>query len=235
VVVVNWNGLTDTMACLVSLEAATPRPARVVVVDNGSSDGSVEALRRWQAERPKAPALTLIASPTNRGFSGANNLGLARLAADPAIDHFLLLNNDATVEPAFFAELARALAMAPDAGIMGPTIYVTGGADAGQVWYAGGAFVPLRALVVHRLAVPPGAAPVATEFVTGCAMLISRRAWASPLAACRARSPRSREAASFFEGHSPPARGCACARPRPTTPRSSGASGGSSPASTATR
>ena len=185
-VVVNWNGLTDTMACLVSLEAATPRPARVVVVDNGSSDGSVEALRRWQAERPKAPALTLIASPTNRGFSGANNLGLARLAADPAIDHFLLLNNDATVEPAFFAELARALAMAPDAGIMGPTIYVTGGADAGQVWYAGGAFVPLRALVVHRLAVPPGAAPVATEFVTGCAMLISRRAWETlgPLPEC---------------------------------------------------
>jgi len=186
VVVVNWNGLTDTMACLVSLEAATPGPARVVVVDNGSTDGSVEALRRWQAERPKAPALTLIASPSNRGFSGANNLGLARLAADPAIDHFLLLNNDATVEPAFFAELARALAMAPDAGIMGPTIYVTGGADAGQVWYAGGAFVPLRALVVHRLAVPPGAAPVATEFVTGCAMLISRRAWETlgPLPEC---------------------------------------------------
>ena len=174
------------MACLASLEAATPGPVRVVVVDNGSSDESVPALRRWHAERTKPPAVTLIASPTNRGFSGANNLGLARLAADPAIDHFLLLNNDATVHPAFFAEIARALDVAPDAGIMGATIYVTGRADAGEVWYAGGAFVPLRALVVHRLAVPPRAAPVATEFVTGCAMLISRGAWEKlgPLPEC---------------------------------------------------
>src|SRR2546429_7525664 len=104
------------MTCLASLDAAALGPARVVVVDNGSSDGSVPALRRWQAERSNAPAATLIASPTNRGFSGANNLGLARLAADRTIDHFLLLNNDATVAPTFFAEIARALEVAPDAG-----------------------------------------------------------------------------------------------------------------------
>ena len=186
VVVVNWNGLADTMACLASLEAAAPGPARVVVVDNGSSDGSVQALRRWQSQHGMAPVATLIASPSNRGFSGANNLGLARLAADPAIGHFLLLNNDATVAPTFFAEIARALEAAPDAGIMGPTIYVTGGAQPGEVWYAGGVLVPLRALVVHRLVVPPGASPLATEFVTGCTMLISRRAWETlgPLPEC---------------------------------------------------
>ncbi len=80
--------------------------------------------------------------------------------------------------------MARALEAAPDAAIMGATIYVTG--QSGDVWYAGGDFVPLRALVAHRATVPVHPGPVATEFVTGCAMLISRRAWETlgPLPEC---------------------------------------------------
>ena len=180
VVVVNWNGLADTVACLNSLGAAHPRPARVIVVDNGSTDGSLERLRASGAN----PGLSIIAAGANRGFSGANNLGLAALARDPTITHFLLLNNDATVHPDFFAQISRTIAAVPGAGIVGPTIYVTG--RSGEVWYAGGHFVQLRALVVHDTAVPPGPAPVATEFVTGCAMLIARPAWErlGPLPEC---------------------------------------------------
>ena len=182
VVVVNWNGLADTRTCLESLAAATPAPARVIVVDNGSTDGSLEGLERWRMGKPMP--LSIIAARANRGFAGANNLGVADLAADPAITHYLLLNNDATVDPRFFGELGRALATVPGAGLVGPTIYVTG--RPGAVWYAGGHFVPLRGLVVHDTAVPDGPAPVATEFVTGCAMLISRRAWEAlgPLPEC---------------------------------------------------
>jgi len=186
VVVVNWNGLADTLACLESLVAATPGPPRVVVVDNGSTDGSVTALRAWQAARlgHAGPAVTIFESSTNRGFSGGNNLGVEHLRADPAISHFLLLNNDATVDPAFFREIARALAAAPDAAIMGVTIYVT--ARRGEVWYAGGHFLPLRSLTQHERAVPADAMPLPTEFVTGCAMLISRHAWETlgPLPEC---------------------------------------------------
>ena len=188
VVVVNWNRSADTLACLDSLATAAPGgrgeggPARVVVVDNGSTDGSLEALESWRASH--ALPLSILAAGSNRGFAGANNLGIASLTADPAITHFLLLNNDATVDPGFFAQVARALVTAPGAGILGPTIYVTG--QPGEVWYAGGHFVPLRALVVHDTAVPRGPAPIATEFVTGCAMLISRRTWATlgPLPEC---------------------------------------------------
>ena len=182
VVVVNWNGLADTTACLESLAAAAPGPARVVLVDNGSTDGSLEAIERWRAAR--ALPLSIRAAGSNRGFSAANNLGVADLAADPAITHFLLLNNDATVNRGFFGDLARAVAAAPDAGILGPTIYVTG--QPGEVWYAGGHFVPLRAVVVHDRIVPRADAPLATEFVTGCAMVISRRAWTTlgPLPEC---------------------------------------------------
>jgi len=181
-VVVNWNGLADTTACLDSLAAAVPGPARVVVVDNGSSDGSLEGLKAWQDGH--ALPLSIIAAGSNRGFAGANNLGVAQLAADPALTHFLLLNNDATVAPGFFAHIARALAAAPDAAILGPTIYVTG--RPGEVWYAGGHFVPLRARVVHDQTVPPEPGPVPTDFVTGCAMVLSRRAWNTlgPLPEC---------------------------------------------------
>jgi hypothetical protein len=180
VAVVNWNGLADTTACLDSLEGAAPGPAHIVVVDNGSTDGSLEALRARRALLPT----TIIAAGSNRGFAGANNLGVAKLAADPAITHFLLLNNDATVDPTFFAQIAQALVLTPDAGLVGPTIYVTG--QPGTVWYAGGHFVPLRALVVHDTAVAGEPAPISTEFVTGCAMLISRRAWErlGPLPEC---------------------------------------------------
>jgi GT2 family glycosyltransferase len=187
VVVVNWNGLADTLACLESLVAATPGPTRIVVVDNGSTDGSLQALRAWQAARRgqgAGPAVTILASSTNRGFSGANNIGLEHLGADPAIGHFLLLNNDATVDPGFFAAMARALAAAPDAAIMGATIYVT--ARPGEVWYAGGRFLRLRSRVEHQRTVPRDATPLPTEFVTGCALLISRRAWETlgPLPQC---------------------------------------------------
>src|SRR5712691_235866 len=160
VVVVNWNGLADTTACLESLAAAAPAAARVVVVDNGSTDGSLEALQHWRARH--ALPLSILAAGSNRGFAGANNLGIASLNADPAITHFLLLNNDATVDPGLFAEIVRALDAAPAAGLLGVTIYVSG--QPGEVWYAGGHFVPLRALVVHDTAVPHGATPVATEF-----------------------------------------------------------------------
>jgi hypothetical protein len=186
VVVVNWNGYSDTVACLESLLASDPGPAQVIVVDNGSRDGSADRLRRWieSAARASAPHLTILASETNRGFAGANNLGVAALVADRGIGHFLLLNNDATVQADFFAEISRALAAVPDAAIVGATIYESGGAQ--RVWYAGGAFVPLRALAAHRRDVPRERTPIATEFVTGCAMLVSRRAWVvlGPLPEC---------------------------------------------------
>lgn len=177
VVVINWNGLADTLACLESMRAAAPRPARIVVVDNGSTDGSLSALRKWQAAHDQDNGLnvTIVESSTNRGFSGANNIGVTLLHTDAGISHFLLLNNDATVDREFFAEIARALDVVPNAAIMGPTIYVTG--ERGEVWYAGGDFIPLRALVTHRSTVLTHPEPVPTEFVTGCAMLISRSAW----------------------------------------------------------
>jgi GT2 family glycosyltransferase len=90
VVIVSYNTRADTLACLASLFAAAPTGlTRTWVVDNSSSDGSVEAIRAaW-------PAVEVIALDTNAGFGAANNVAMRRAAA-PLI---LLLNSDTTVPP----------------------------------------------------------------------------------------------------------------------------------------
>jgi GT2 family glycosyltransferase len=174
VVVLNWNGLDDTLACLESLVATRPAATRIVVVDNASTDGSADALERWAAAAPE-PRPLVIHSDRNRGYAGGNNLGLTQLARDPAITHVLLLNNDATAQPALFAELSGALQRRPDAGLMGMTIFEGEGRD--QVWYAGGRLPNARAVTVHGTVVPDVEGPLPTEFVTGCGLLIARPVW----------------------------------------------------------
>jgi GT2 family glycosyltransferase len=126
----------------------------------------------------------IVVAPRNLGFSGGNNLGLDFLAKDPSITHFLLLNNDATVAEDFFGEMNRAVAAAPTVGLLTGTIFEHASPD--KVWYAGGREIRYRALIEHFHSPPSGAAPVATEFVSGCVMLISREALSSvgPLPDC---------------------------------------------------
>jgi GT2 family glycosyltransferase len=180
VVVLNWNNPSDTLACLDSLHEATPPPSYVVVVDNASIDDSQSQIRTWgdthSALAPPASAetswLTIIESETNRGFAGGSNLGIAHLLGSTRVTHLLLLNNDATLEPTFFADMTRAIQARPDAGILGPTIYEH--EDRSKVWYAGGVEYSWRALMQHNRQLPEREDPVDTPFVTGCAMVIAR-------------------------------------------------------------
>ena len=177
VVVLNWNNAHDTIPCLDSLYDANPRPSHVVVVDNGSTDSSVATIRRWGHQRHVIerngvlPWLIVIEAGTNRGFAGGNNLGIGLLAAETAVSHVMLLNNDASVAPDFFLEISSALEKAPDAGLITGTILED--PDRDRVWYAGGVELPMRALYRHRLDVPESRDPVPTDFVTGCAMVIA--------------------------------------------------------------
>jgi GT2 family glycosyltransferase len=180
VVVLNWNNPSDTLACLDSLHEATPPPSYVVVVDNASIDDPQSQIRSWgdphSALAPPASAetswLTIIESETNRGFAGGSNLGIAHLLGSTRVTHLLLLNNDATLEPTFFADMTRAIQARPDAGILGPTIYEH--EDRSKVWYAGGVEYSWRALMQHNRQLPEREDPVDTPFVTGCAMVIAR-------------------------------------------------------------
>ena len=119
VIVLNYNGNEDTMACLRSLAAVTSRPLRLYVVDNGS----VPPLRP-DVEKSRLP-VTLIESPENLGFTGGNNLGTHRALSEGA-DAVLLLNNDTEVDPGFLQPLVRALEKDPELGIVTPKIYFHG-------------------------------------------------------------------------------------------------------------
>jgi GT2 family glycosyltransferase len=198
VIIVNWHGAADTEACITSLRAADPPPMSIIVVDNGSTDDSLPRLQRWAESHaiplhtvgedattwPAPGGVVLIASTTNRGFSGGNNLGLAYAARDPRIAYFLLLNNDATVRPDYFARLDDAIRARPDAALLSGTIYEMARPD--TVWYAGGRVRPIRTVVALDYTVPSSPTPVATDFICGCTMLISAPALArlGPLPEC---------------------------------------------------
>jgi GT2 family glycosyltransferase len=98
VIVVNWNGGEAVLACLAALARQTFRDFEVIVVDNGSTDGSAEAIAARYAE------CRLLRLATNTGFAHANNRG-----ADMARGTWLaLLNNDAFAEPDWLAQLEAA-------------------------------------------------------------------------------------------------------------------------------
>ena len=98
IVIVAWNSQAFLEGCLASLAQMDPAPARVIVVDNGSTDGTLE----WIAAAH--PSVETIPLGRNAGFCEANNIGIRRSDA-PFV---LVLNPDTTLEPDFFARLMPA-------------------------------------------------------------------------------------------------------------------------------
>jgi len=126
--VLNWNGRQDTLACLRSLERVECESLGVVCVDNGSTDGSQQAVRE------AFPQVALIEAGANLGYAAGNNLGL-RHALDAGADWIMLVNNDATVAPDVVAGFERAARQCPRAGVLAGKVYF---ADRPQtIWFAG--------------------------------------------------------------------------------------------------
>ncbi|MDI1254203.1 glycosyltransferase [Thermomonas sp.] len=118
VVVLTYNNLAYTKACLFSIEAYSDYPAlEIIVVDNASSDGSAEWLRNW-AEEPSAAGhrRRLVLNEENLGFSAGNNVGLAAATGEVLI----LLNNDTYVTPGWVRTLCAHLRRDPRVGLVGP-------------------------------------------------------------------------------------------------------------------
>jgi GT2 family glycosyltransferase len=119
VVVINWNGREYLHACLESLAQQESVEFEVIVVDNGSQDGSQEMVRADFIPRPDFQ-VQLIANEVNKGFCEANNQGFA-LARGRFI---AILNNDTEVVPGFLAALRRAFDSAPDIGMAAAKVVV---------------------------------------------------------------------------------------------------------------
>lgn len=100
VVIPNYNGMPYMETCLLAMRAQHVRPDRVIVVDNGSTDGSAEYVEQH------FPEVTLIRMGENTGFCGAVNAGI-RASGDAA--YVILLNNDTEAEPDFTGALVGAM------------------------------------------------------------------------------------------------------------------------------
>lgn len=111
-VVLNWNGLEDTLRCVESLAHTEHRPLTVLVVDNGSR---VSPRARLAAA---GAAVEVIENPRNLGYAGGNNVGI-RAALARAADFVWILNNDAVVEPATLSHLVATAGRHPTAAAVG--------------------------------------------------------------------------------------------------------------------
>lgn len=166
-IVLSWNGRDRTLACLRSLAQVTYRPFSVLVVDNGSSDGSADAVAAGH------PDVSLVRLPENLGFAGGMNVGIRAALADGA-DAVVLLNNDMVVEPGFVEPLAASLADDPSAGAACAQILFAG--EPPRIWYAGASFSPRRGhhgrLVGYgRPPLPATVPPYETDRACGGAMM----------------------------------------------------------------
>jgi hypothetical protein len=166
VIVLNWNGRDDSIACLESLQKVAYPSFDVMLVDNGSADGSVAAIH------DRFPSLEIVETGRNLGFAEGNNVGI-RIALDRGADYVLLLNNDTAVHPAILDELVAAAERCPEGGIFGAKILYH--AEPARIWYAGALWHDDLMRFQHCYedaqvrADDRGVAPV--DYACGCALL----------------------------------------------------------------
>lgn len=137
-VVVNWNGWRDTIACLRTLSLQeTTEDLRVYVVDNGSTNDSVEQIERFLAlNGNKTEAFRLLKHGQNVGFPSGANIGIRYALANSA-EFVWLLNNDTECPPDTLQKLVTVARAQPHAGIIGTVLYEHQNPLKVQAWSGG--------------------------------------------------------------------------------------------------
>jgi GT2 family glycosyltransferase len=192
IILLNWNGWEDTIECLESLRKVTYSRFKTVVVDNGSTDDSIEKISEWlnkqdslflemntdemlftstEQEVNSTVNFFLIKNSDNLGFAGGNNIGIS-FAEKKSADLVLLLNNDTTVEPDFLSKLigiydnGKHIALTPQIRYFDypDTIWNCGGK---LLWFGSKKYFFQQ----KNKAVLPKKEVLDVTFVTGCALL----------------------------------------------------------------
>lgn len=169
IVLLNWNGLEDTLDCLTSCRALTYPNYRIVVVDNASAGNDADELAA------RFPDIELIRLESNLGYAGGNNVGI-RHALSRGADSVWLLNNDTIVESATLDSLIHELYAVDSVGCTGSKIYYFDRPD--TLWFAGGFVDPARGLAGHygqdERDVGQHDAVKDVGYITGCSILVKR-------------------------------------------------------------
>jgi GT2 family glycosyltransferase len=165
VIVLSWNGRADLPECLAALAAQEFADWELLVVDNGSTDGSAEYVQE------QYPRVRLIRNQDNLGFAAGNNRGLRAATGDVLV----LLNQDTVVHPGWLQALADAFEADPRCGIAGAKALYPDG----RIQHAGG-YVDARGKASHFGYREPDSGQFdeqrEVDFVTGAALAISRAA-----------------------------------------------------------
>jgi GT2 family glycosyltransferase len=167
-VILNTNRRDDTLECLRSLNKSIYPNLDTMVLDNASSDGSVEAIRQ------DFPEVEIVPLTENRGYAGNNNIGIRR-AVEQGADWVFVLNEDTVLDPECITHLAEAVDGDPQCGIAGPMVYHF---DAPEVIQsAGGRFDShLNSIHIGQNEVDRGqyAHTRQVDWISGCAILVRR-------------------------------------------------------------
>lgn len=116
IIILNWNNYKETENCLLSLEKIDFPNYDIIVIDNGSTDGSGKKLKEI------FPSYTFILNKENIGYTGGNNIGIKRAISEGAY-YILILNNDTKViNPNFLYKIVEQMNKEPSVGIMGPKV-----------------------------------------------------------------------------------------------------------------
>ncbi len=169
IVLVNWNSFDLTRDTIISLQAASFQNFDIIVVDNGSIDGSGDALKN------QFPNIILIHAGVNKGFTGGNNLGM-QYALEHGYTYIMMLNNDVLVDAHFLEPLVDTLEKDANIGAVQPLIYFHH--DTNLIWNAGSVYYPLLGICTtpdynkkdpeHRFKHQQKK----IDWITGCAFMI---------------------------------------------------------------
>lgn len=163
IIILNYNGKEDTLECLDSVSGLDYPNYEIIVVDNGSTDGSMEAVKS------EFPRVSIIANKENLGFTGGNNIGIARALAAGAA-YILLLNNDTAIDKPALRLLVEAMDKDAKMGLIGPAIFYWGSKE--RLW-SSGTLIDWSRFVWARPASAGGGLDKAYEVdaISGCAMM----------------------------------------------------------------
>jgi len=130
IILLNWNGWRDTLECLESLLDISYVNYQIFLVDNHSTDGSVERIKKWCRERgfdldkkSSDEKIILIQNDKNYGFSGGNNRGIRFAMGLSYFKYFWLLNNDTVVDENSLTEMVKVAEPRDKAGIIGSKVF----------------------------------------------------------------------------------------------------------------
>lgn len=169
IILVNYNGADDTVACLNSLRKIDYKNKKIIIIDNASTDNSLDVLYSFLNDD-----VLLFGLNENIGFAGGNNVGI-KYAMGHKADYVLLLNNDTEVEPDFLTHLVVKAEESPSIGVVGGRINYF--SEKEKVWFLGGKINKFSGKTRHlflnktnKQKLPITAFD--TEYITGCMMLV---------------------------------------------------------------